>query len=157
MTGEGQHFVEHTSQPEIQMPLRGVPVENCPASQLPVLVWLAPPAGLDTGLALQQLFLFIAVCSGVLFLKLLPPSLPIQNKNIICHVRWRMSKIKYNKTILHNAVYRNSYRLLIGEGQRLMFLRGEHSTAHQEGWSCVKLILPLGTREPLGNSFPPTF
>lgn len=79
------------------MPLRGVWVDNCLASQLPVLVWRAPPAGLDRGLALQQLFLFLTVLLGVLFLKLLPPRLPTQNKNIICHVRWRMSEIKHTK------------------------------------------------------------
>lgn len=96
LTGEGKRFVEHTPQPEIQTPLHGVWVENCLASQRPVLGRLAPPAG-QHRLALQQLFLFIAVFSGVLFLKLLPPSLPTQNKNIICHVRRRMSKIKYTK------------------------------------------------------------
>lgn len=58
---------------------------------LPQLPVTGAGACLDTGIAVQLLLLFCETF-GVLFLRLLPPTLSIHNKNIIGHVCWRVSE-----------------------------------------------------------------
>lgn len=103
---------ENLSQPETRQPLQGVGEDFLlllPQS----LGWVAPCAVLHTGAALQLFVVFYKFSET--FLRLLPPTLFIQYKNVVSHVRWRLPGTKPPKITLCTQEIWNS-RCLWGFG-----------------------------------------